>query len=101
MIPTSFPDLLITGARRLRLSVKNSNASLGVTSSFKLTKSLDIILFNWVKRSTFSQSASVTIPTGTSSSTTIRAPCALLVIKSMASATVSFGFKVTGVSKII
>ena len=40
------------------------------------------------------------IPIGRSSSTTIRAPCARFVIKSIASATVSFGFNVTGVSKI-
>ena len=100
MIPTNLPDFSITGANLRRFSVKNSKAAFGVTSSFKVTRSLDIILFNWVKRSTFSQSASVTIPTGLSSSTTISAPWARLVIKSIASATVSFGFKVTGVSKI-
>ncbi|CAB4616056.1 unannotated protein [freshwater metagenome] len=59
-----------------------------------------MICCNWVKRSTFSQSASVTIPIGASFSTTINAPCARLVIRSIASATVSVGFKVTGVSKI-
>ena len=40
------------------------------------------------------------IPIGFSSSTIINAPWARFVIKSIASATVSSGFRVTGVSKI-
>ncbi len=55
-------------------------------------------LASWVNRSTSAQSRSVTTPTGRPSATTTTAPCARLGSRSSASATVSVGASLIGVS---
>ena len=63
-----------------------------------VSRSLDITRSRAVKRSTPAQSPSVTTPTGRSPSTTITALWARLVMRFMASPTVSVGAMVMGVS---
>ena len=98
-IPTSSPDALTTGATVRRCSCKKSKASRGLYESGITNGFLLITCETCVKRSTETQSSSVMMPTGLFPSTTTIAPCARLLIRLMASATVSAGAKVIAVSK--
>ncbi len=87
-----------TGANRCRPSWSWLNASSAAMPAGSVTRSVDMTLPSWVKRSTPSQSASVTTPTARPSSMMTTASCARFGSRLSASPTVSVRVIVIGVS---